>query len=77
MPEKLLDYIQIPEISAIPEGTHKILPNGKCGNCKFPIRRTDKDDNNFLFYPVVGVREHKENKVYLLKCPKCKQYNIT
>lgn len=54
---------------------YDILPDGKCGCCKIEtIRRVDKNDNEFWFYPSDdGLREHKEEKTHLLKCPRCKQ----
>ena len=54
-----------------------MVPNGKCGNCKYQMKRIDKDDDNFVFYAVAGVREHRQGKFFLMKCPNCKQYNVT
>lgn len=54
---------------------YDILPNGKCGCCKIEIiRRVDKNDNKYWFYPSNdGFRKHRERTIFLLKCPRCRQ----
>lgn len=53
---------------------YKILANGKCGYCKEKISAIDRDDENYLYCVVKGVRVHRKDKDYLLRCPKCKNY---
>lgn len=54
---------------------YNILPNGKCGSCKTEtIRRIDRDNDEFWFYPSdAGVRVHMGAKYHLVICPRCKQ----
>lgn len=53
-----------------------VKPNGKCSNCKYTIKRVDKDNKCFFFYPIDALREHRKYKVFVIKCPQCKQYIV-
>ncbi len=51
-----------------------LLSNGTCSYCGKLVSWIDKEDNNFVFYPIVGLRVHRRQKVLFVKCPGCKHF---
>lgn len=62
--------------SAASIGFARILPNGKCSNCREQIKREDKNSVKWWYFPIEGLHQNRENNTMFLRCPNCKVYVI-
>ena len=54
-----------------------VLSNGRCSNCNVLIRKTDKEDKDYWFYLVGGIKKSKINNKEYMRCHNCKIFLAT
>lgn len=52
----------------------EVLSNGTCSNCGKLIRKPDREDKEYVFYLITGMKLHRGGKTILIKCPECDKF---